>query len=270
MKNRIVMLTLALYLYLPALPVRSQNPERRQMRYIDIFATLGSMHWDLGVCYDAVREHSMKDEGQQQMDTPYFITSDGRKKYEAVYDVYHTNTKLDDSYPLLDGTISIRDAIASAEHYLNEVVPVEGEEHVRLVIERVYVHKISDALYAFRYEIKRQMYGVNMPYESQDASTTNLDFWSDSTQAYQIEKDKIDICDGFKKVVNLKTEKEIKEVLPLRDAIGILEDEIGDNSTYSVFGVELGYLFLCDDGWSGTDAGSGSVCWVFKTYNESD
>ena len=219
-----------------------------------------------GKCYELSYENRMNEkDGLTTLTQPRFVC-----EKVADYYVYENNSRLDDKWKLADGEISVKDGIKFAEKYIDDMVRLDGENsNVKLKIAYVEVYKINDSTYCFRYRIRRSIGDVFLQTINNGDSlgAPNLDY--DLADAYQIERENIDMYIGPTKICDCTQENESSSILPLSKAIEILEMNLGDNSKYLVKAVELGYLSLVDDA-NKQDEGHATVCWYFYCINEQD
>ena len=221
----------------------------------------------LGKCYEYTYDIRMKlEEGRTTLTQPRFVC-----EKVAEYYVYEDNDRLDDIWQLADGEMSVRDAVRFAENQINELVTLEDEQSdIQIKIARVQVYQVSEELYLYRYMVRREIGGVLCQTINNGSQIGRGDMNYDIGDAYQIEKDKIDMYDGPTKVMAYEKENESDKILPLGKVLELLEKSIGENSKYSVHAVELAYLNLYDNWMAGEEEGHGSVCWCIRCTNEQD
>lgn len=222
-----------------------------------------------GKCYEAMYDYRMADEsGITTTITPYMVCDTVK-----TYNVYSESDNFEDKWKLADCEISVREGIEFVENYVNnelhDKMQLEGcSDEVKLSVESVQVIKINENYYCFKYSIRAEIGGVAFPsIDSISYSVGSIDIWYDQSVGYQIERNSLDIYDGHTKRIIYDKLNETNEILPLSEAIKIVEDNIGLNSKYTVKGVELGYMAMLNKDQT---EGTGTVCWVFNCVNELD
>jgi len=164
---------------------------------------------------------------------------------------YYYNTedsRLDDEYQLLNGKMSVREGIEYVESFFENDLPFEKKDYIKEKVYCTYVYKITDDIYAFRFRIRRQLYGVPVDIEAdkdwgpgegvepfcvEDSGTINM-----------IETDKFDFYNQDDLCIEYsKKGGPITEVVPLDQAINTVSTQIGINSIYNVQSIELIYNF---------------------------
>lgn len=164
---------------------------------------------------------------------------------------YYYNTedsRLDDEYQLLNGKMSVREGIEYVESFFENDLPFEKKDYIKEKVYCTYVYKVTDDIYAFRFRLRRQLYGVPVDIEAdkdwgpgewlepccvEDYGTINM-----------IETDKFDFYNQDALCIEYsKKGGPITEVIPLDQAINTVSTQIGINSIYNVQSIELIYNF---------------------------
>lgn len=220
-----------------------------------------------GKCYEAMHDYRMADESYTTTMTPSVVCETVKTYY-----IYSESDNFEDKWKLADGEMSVREGIEFVENYLNNELhnemQLEGcSEEVKLSVESVKVIKINENYYCFKYSIRIEVGGVVFPSTDDGYSLGSIDIWYDTSVGYQIERNSLDIYEGYTKRIIYDKLNETNEILPLSEAIKIIEDNIGLNSKYTVKGIELGYMALSNN--EQTEV-TGTVCWIFNCVNELD
>ena len=243
------------------------NQTEEKMEYAEItHPSFDTVAYVRGKCYELAYEKRMSDEDGNTMRTqPRFVCD-----LVAEYYVYGDESKLEDKWKLLDGELSVKEGIEFTEKYLDELLTLDGEnEDVKLKVAYVKVYELKDGVYTFRYKIRREIGGLLCQSVDNGASIPVMNMNYDMNDAYQVEKNSIDMYDGMTKLLNYEKLNESSKILPLAKAIDLLEENLGDNSTYEVQSVELGYLNLWKD-YMIQDQEDATACWCFRCINEQD
>ncbi|MDE5780636.1 MAG: hypothetical protein K2I03_04065 [Lachnospiraceae bacterium] len=233
-----------------------------------ITMSMDSITFNHSKCYEAMHDYRMVHEsGITTLTQPRFVCETVKTYY-----VYDENVSLEDKWNLADGEMSVGEGIDFVENYLNNELynelKIEGcNKEVKLRVESVDVIKINENYYCFRYRLRWEIGGAVFQAANDGYSVGSMDIWYDVSDGYQVERNCLDMYMG--NIRGLKYEKlnETNEILPLSEAIKIIESNIGDNSKYTINGIELGYMALLNNEQT---EGTGTVCWVFRCVNELD
>ena len=226
------------------------------------------MTFGRGKCYEAMHDYRMVHEsGITTLTQPRFVCETVKKYY-----IYSEEENLEDKWKLADGEMSVREGIDFVENYLNnelyDELKLEGcNEEVKLRVESVEVIKINENYYCFRYKIRWEVGGVVFPTADDGYSLGGIDIWYDISDGYQVERNNLDMYMGNSRILKFDKLNETNKILPLSEAIKIIENNIGLNSKYTVKGIELGYMALLNKEQT---EGTGTACWIFSCVNELD
>lgn len=233
-----------------------------------ITMSMDGITFNHGKCYEAMHDYRMVHEsGITTLTQPRFVCETVKTYYR-----YGDEVSLEDKWKLADGEMSVREGIDFVENYLNNELynelKLEGcNEEVKLGVESVEVIKINENHYCFRYKVRWEVGGVVFLNADDGYSLGSIDIWYDTSEGYQIERNSLDMYMGNSRVLKYDKLNETNEILPLSEAIKIIEDNIGLNSKYTINGIELGYMALLNNEQT---EGTGTVCWVFSCVNELD
>lgn len=164
---------------------------------------------------------------------------------EKVADYYVNNldNNLEDEFPLKNGTMSICEGIAFIENYLNNDLGIDGNDDVELKVTKVEVYKVYEGCYCYRYMVTREILGLTKICIN-NGTIINSRFQYELSDAYMIYTDEIDSYFGRTRLLNYEKANELDEMLPLSVALDIISEGIGENSSYYVNNISLGYLDL--------------------------
>lgn len=202
-----------------------------------------------------------KGKGFAQIDTNLFNVWFSRGEMEATMPMMSYNTKkvynlttgkgnLNDQVELLDGNITIRSAIEYVEDFLNRDLPYEKNEDYIYKVAEVRVLDV-DGQDALGFCVRRTYHGIAFDYvDGITCDEFNSDYMDDRGEICMIKTNEIDNMCGLTGSVNEIQEdgKEITEILSLDSALGILSESIGENSIYDVYGMEIVYQVVEQDG----------------------
>ena len=191
---------------------------------------------------------------------------------KQVYNLTIDKSEITDVVHLSDGEITIKDAVDFVENYLNNDLPyVKNQEFVYEVAEvRVLDVDGQDALgFCVRKQYK------NIPFDYVDAVTSgefNSIYWDDRGQLCMIKKGEIDnICGlGGDRYNVIKSTDKIEKIISVDGALQAVSKEIGDNSVYDVYGIELIYQFTEDSKDNTLAEYSGRIKWKITSRNQND
>ncbi len=148
---------------------------------------------------------------------------------------------LDKEYQLLDGKLSVRDGIKFIEDYVNTKMPYETNPDIKASVYAVYVMPVTDDIYCYHFRMRRSIYGL-VTEAGWPSMTGVTGYLAESADAEIILSDEVDELADQRLIDNTeKTGDVITEIIPMDAAIDIVSSEIGDNSTYKVYSLELGY-----------------------------
>lgn len=226
-----------------------------------IHQTLRELSFNKGKIYTIVPEETKglvnKAEGENILDYSEDV---------ATYYVNNYDCNLEDTYQLKDGPLSIQDGINLVEDYFNQQFRVEGgDENIRFKVTRVDVKKLSEDWHYYRYSISREIHGVYTLVKTD--KNGHHGYYRDYNYAFMVYTNEIDSCDTNTNRLNCETFDETKEIIPLSLALGILEEQLGENSSYQIKNVTLGYMQRIDDKGYLTDM---IPCWILDSYNDQD
>ncbi|MBQ3544238.1 MAG: hypothetical protein IJA34_04540 [Lachnospiraceae bacterium] len=157
---------------------------------------------------------------------------------------YEINDELDDEYQLLNGSITIREAIDFVENYLNNCMPYEMSKDAQIKVNQVNILEVNDNLYILKFLATRNYKGINFEWGGFAFDCGKDDYYlKDRGFAYMIETDMIDkyLAYANGNTDTIESTGEIKKVVTPKSALDIVSEEIGSNSIYKVSKIELAY-----------------------------
>ncbi len=191
---------------------------------------------------------------------------------KQVYNLTIDKSEITDVVHLSDGEITIKDAVDFVENYLNNDLPYEKNEEFVYEVAEVRVLDV-DGQDALGFCVRKQY--KNIPFDYVDAVTSgefNSTYWDDRGQLCMIETEEIDnICGlGGDRYNVIKSSDKIEKIISVDGALQAVSKEIGDNSVYDVYGIELIYQFTEDSEDNTLDKYSGRIKWKITSRNQND
>ena len=167
---------------------------------------------------------------------------------EKVYYANATDGSLDDKWMLLDGEMSVRECIEFVENYLKNEIPLDSKPYLEPNVYLVRVLKVTDDVYAYSCMVNRRIYGMTTEACPASFGNTPLGVYLEMGLTEIIEHNKIDTMASIYLNQEFETIGEpIEKILSLEGAFNKLSDWIGDNSSYTIHSVDLGYYILQKD-----------------------
>lgn len=191
---------------------------------------------------------------------------------KQVYNLTIDKSEITDVVHLSDGEITIKDAVDFVENYLNNDLPYEKNKEFIYEVAEVRVLDV-DGQDALGFCVRKQY--KNIPFDYVEAVTSgefNSTYWDDRGQLCMIETEEIDnICGlGGDRYNVIKSTDKIEKIISVDGALQAVSKEIGDNSVYDVYGIELIYQFTEDSEDSTLAKYSGRIKWKITSRNQND
>ena len=183
-----------------------------------------------------------------------------------------TDGSLEDEWQLLDGKMSVQACVDFVEEYMNTQMIYETNPDIRAKVYLIRVLKVTDEIYAYSCMVSRTMYGLTTEVYPSSYGNSQEGIREDGGLVELIEHNEIDYF-GYVPLATY-TEKEgdaITEIISLDNAFNLLSNRIGENSTYKILSVELGYRLTERYGEGNLYRyGEGTPIWRIITMNEND
>lgn len=205
--------------------------------FADLQRTLAGIIFNKGAIYNAI---SM--ETKEAAERPGLATAEALCERVASYHVNQIDSNLDDVYPLKNGKLSIRDSIAFVEDYLNHKTGVLVNNSVKLKVVTVDVYKICEEYYCYRFRVTREILGLTKVCIDNGVIRNNTGLNFDLSECYIMYTDEVDTYAGESGILEFQKINEMDEMLPLSEALRIISNNIGENSSYEVKNISLGYM----------------------------
>lgn len=191
---------------------------------------------------------------------------------KQVYNLTINKSEITDVVHLSDGEITIKDAVDFVEDYLNNDLPYEKNKEFIYEVAEVRVLDV-DGQDALGFCVRKQY--KNIPFDYVDAVTSgefNSTYWDDRGQLCMIKTGEIDnICGlGGDRYNVIKSTDKIEKIISVDGALQAVSKEIGDNSVYDVYGIELIYQFTEDSKDNTLAKYSGRIKWKITSRNQND
>ena len=231
--------------------------------FAELQRTVGSIIFNKGEIYKAIPM-----EVKEAAERPGLTTASALCEKVATYHVNHIDSNLDDVYPLKNGEMSIRDSITFVEDYLNHKTGVEISENVKFKVITVDVYKICEEYYCYRYRITREILGLIKACIDSGTIRVNTGLNFDLSEAYILYTDEVDKYTGESGVLEYKAINEMDKILPLSEALRIVSSNIGENSSYEIKNISLGYMDRTEK--DGDVVGKMYASWIIECGNLQD
>ena len=189
---------------------------------------------------------------------------------EKIYLSNAADGSLNDEWQLLDGKMSVQECIDFVEDYINTEMPYETNPDIKAKVYLVRVLKVTDDIYAYSCMVSRTMYGLSIEVYPSSFGGSQEGISQEMGVVELIEHDEIDYFGCI--ALATATEKQgdaISEIISLENAFNLLSNKIGENSTYKILSIELGYRLTQNYG-DGYNYGEGTPIWRIMTMNEND
>ena len=196
------------------------------------------------------------------------------ERYKAIATYYMDDINLEDEYKLLNGTISIRDAIDYVEKYFNgNQLPYDKAPEVEEKVAKVEVFEIAKDTLCLEFTLRRKYKGLVFEYGPLSGTYMGAipPYENDHTRVIMVETDEIDERLGMGNGMIMEQEGEaVTQVVSLESAIQKVSRQIGKNSKYRVDSIEMIYRneLVHNDGFY--NVYKGTPCWMFQCVNQAD
>lgn len=190
---------------------------------------------------------------------------------EKIYLSNMADGSLNDEWQLLDGKMSVKECIEFVEEYLNSQMPFETNPNIKAKVFLVRVLKVKEGVYAYSCMIGREIYGILTEVFPSSYGYSQEGIVEDGGLAEIIEHG---VMDSFECVpLTIETEKQgeaITEIISLENIFNKLSNRIGENSSYKILSVELGYRLTERTNDYAYYYGEGTPIWRIIATNEND
>ena len=190
---------------------------------------------------------------------------------EKIYLSNMADGSLNDEWQLLDGKMSVKECIEFVEEYLNSEMPFETNPNIKAKVFLVRVLKVKEGVYAYSCMIGREIYGILTEVFPSSFGYSQEGIVEDGGLAEIIEHG---VMDSFECVpLTIETEKQgeaITEIISLENIFNKLSNRIGENSSYKILSVELGYRLTERTNDYVYYYGEGTPIWRIIATNEND
>ena len=190
---------------------------------------------------------------------------------EKIYLSNMADGSLNDEWQLLDGKMSVKECIEFVEEYLNSQMPFETNPNIKAKVFLVRVLKVKEGVYAYSCMIGREIYGILTEVFPSSFGYSQEGIVEDGGLAEIIEHG---VMDSFECVpLTIETEKQgeaITEIISLENIFNKFSNRIGENSSYKILSVELGYRLTERTNDYVYYYGEGTPIWRIIATNEND
>lgn len=195
------------------------------------------------------------------------VVPSGEDCLDKVYYAGAADGSLDDTYETATGSISVGDAISQVENYFNYNFPISLLDKMEYKVSKVFIVKNPDGTFAFDFLMRRSYKGVL--FESALSGTCAYDSKEsvDLMEAVLSGENHVLFFNGFECNKTVEETQVISRVISPKKAVEYISRKIGDNTVYTVTGIELSYMCEIIDEENGIY--TETPAWLFITTNET-
>lgn len=173
-------------------------------------------------------------------------------------------------FKLSDREISIKDAVAFFENYVNNL-PCSITSYFSVHVNDVQVYKVKDDLYCYNYTTSK-IYD-RIPFDYAVSGSHGGRGNRDLGIGEMIKSDDVDFIYGTFKTATVMEEKQYTEIIPFEKAVTITSDKMTDYVDFEVKSAQLVYCTDDDVGGSGRLGETRNPvfpAWKLTLYNPND
>lgn len=201
------------------------------------------------------------------------MMSNAEDYYETIKE-YGLNDNLEEEYQLLNGTISIRDAVNFVENYFNTSMPYEMNKEAKIKVTHINVLKAAEDVYIYQFVTSRNYKGISFEAGGMAWDCIHdTQYDKDRAYAYMINTDEIAVYCGYHNgnTDSIESTGEITKVVTPESALHIVSEEIGSNSEYKVSKMEIVYRnqIINETSVEGRES-AGVPCYKITGINNND
>lgn len=170
--------------------------------------------------------------------------------FEPIASYFRNSDQTEDKYELFDGNaISVKDAIAYVEDFMNNKLPYEKASDALIEVAKVDVFEVAEGKRCFEFSIRRKYSGLVFEYGPVNSSGAEmLNYPWDSGKVIMTNVNDIDEILGTNFGIHIEQENTaMKEIISMESAIQILSEKAGQNSRYCVESIEMAYRQVVTD-----------------------
>lgn len=183
---------------------------------------------------------------------------------------YNDGTHDDVSFKLMDGEVSIGEAIDFVENKYLESLPFDYGEEVSLEVVSVSVYEIQEGVFAYVFDMSFGWNGIVFDSSAPFTSTERVMNIFIMADALMAKKDDIDEFSGFV-MSNVTAEEELSgEVYTLESAVDIISESLSKEVKFEVLTVGMVYKGIYTVLSPEEAKGYAMPAWKFQLYNTND
>lgn len=194
----------------------------------------------------------------------------GEDLLNLVYYPGAADGSLQDVYETAGGEMSVEEAIEQVENYFNHELPVSISGEMECRVARVYVLKMPDGTYGFDFAMRRSYGGVLFESANSPTYAYEMNEVVDLSEAVLDGESHVLFFNGYKGDRSIEKIQEISAVVPLERATEYISRKIGNNTVYTVKGIELSYVGKYVEKEDGNRSEKMIPAWMFTTVNETN
>lgn len=207
-----------------------------------------------GVCWENSKEH-------------FSILPEWNLETEKLYNLQDKNCNLDDKYKLLDKEISVKEGIEFVEKWIETEIPYEINDFYDMSVQEVEALKLKDDTYALCFHMTREHEGTPLVWTYNGQMSNSDSYEQDVVSVTMVTSDDVDVLYGDNRQCRTEVTESVKEILPLRYALAMMEDKVAENSKYNVEHIQLTYRL---NGTPNLECRTSKLYWLITAVNEND
>ena len=206
----------------------------------------------------------------------YFVAP-SQKTVESIK-IGSDNIDMNKKYQLMDGEISLADAVAFAENFLNNDLKVNGSQYVTVVSD-IYVMDMGEGKYSLSMSITQAYKGV--PFDAADMegkgggfssspSSDGKDYDTMPGQILLMYTDMLEYAAGTNYLRILDNIQTYTEIISFEDAIDIMSESVSGALNFEASCAEFVYTSYSDTDADGNTLKYNCPSWKLTAYNPLD
>lgn len=217
-------------------------------------------------------EHKVYDDKLAQERYPILESYDPSDwlEYIATYSPDST-----ESYPLLNGEISISKAVEFFEKYINSI-PYPSDPNTKTRVVEVEVYKISSSVYGYYFLTTMEFQGLYFDHMRSGVEHSEFnDYISIGGNAFMALTDDVDVIYGYYRKQNINSVASFKKIIPIQKALQSISGSLSNAVVFDLKRIELVYTQKPSKDKNGYIALENndifvSPAWKISLYNPND
>lgn len=192
---------------------------------------------------------------------------------KIVGEYYKNGEGLEKEYELLNGKISIKEAIDFVENFFENKYPYNINKDVKQKVYKVRVYELENGIYALQFLLVREFNGLLTDWSDNSGSVDNevLTYGTDSARAVMVEINDIDMREGSGNAKRMEyVGKPITKVVSLDSALEKISNSLGKNSKYKIEEISMIFRRKIVNDTLYQQEYTGIPCWKIRCTNIAD